>query len=47
MFLFTASLSINIFTKEKFLPYEPDFILDSVADIPANIDKIKQMVENN
>lgn len=43
----TIAVLTGIFSREKFLPHEPDFIFDSVADIPKNIEKIKQMVENN
>jgi len=43
----TIAVLTGIFSKEKFLPHEPDFIFDSVADIPKNIEKIKKMVENN
>jgi len=43
----TIAVLTGIFSKEKFLPHEPDFIFDSVADIPKNIEKIKSMVENN
>ena len=43
----TIAVLTGIFSKEKFLPHEPDFIFDSVADIPKHIEKIKQMVEKN
>ena len=43
----TIAVLTGLFSKEKFEPHKPDFIFDSVADIPKNIERIKQMVENN
>jgi len=40
----TIGVLTGIFTKEKFLELKPDFILDSVADIPSRIEEITQMI---
>lgn len=36
----TIGVLTGIYSKEFLLKYEPDFVFDSVADIPKNIDKI-------
>lgn len=38
----TVGVLTGIFTKEKFLEYEPDFIIDSVANIPMIIGRINE-----
>ena len=43
----TIGVLTGIFTKEKLLELNPDFILDSVADIPQVIEEIKQVIEKN
>lgn len=43
----TIGVLTGIFTKEKFLELDPDFILDSVADIPNRIEEIRQLIEKN
>jgi len=43
----TIGVLTGIFTKEKLLELNPDFILDSVADIPQVIEEIKQLIDKN
>jgi pyrophosphatase PpaX len=43
----TIGVLTGIFTKEKFLELNPDFILDSVANIPEIIEEIKQLIDKN
>jgi len=43
----TIAVLTGIFTKERFLELEPDFILESVADIPKLFDQIKEKIEKN
>ena len=40
----TVGVLTGIFTKDKFLEHQPDFILDSVADIPKIMDRINEKV---
>jgi len=40
----TIAVLTGIFSKEKFQPYDPDFILNSVTDIPKKINDIIQRV---
>lgn len=43
----TIGVLTGIFTREKLLELEPDFILESVADIPQVIEEIKQLIDKN
>jgi phosphoglycolate phosphatase-like HAD superfamily hydrolase len=43
----TIAVLTGIFSKEQFLEYEPDFILDSVAGIPDIFDHIMEKLNNN
>jgi phosphoglycolate phosphatase-like HAD superfamily hydrolase len=43
----TIGVLTGIFTKEKLLELNPDFIIDSVADIPEIIDEILELVDQN
>lgn len=40
----TIGVLTGIFSKEKILRYEPDFIINSVADIPTIYEKIKEKI---
>jgi len=42
----TIAVLTGIFSKEQFLEYEPDYILDSVASIPDNFDHIMEKLNN-
>lgn len=42
----TIAVLTGIFSKEQFLEYEPDFILDSVAGIPDIFDHIMEKLNN-
>ncbi len=43
----TIGVLTGIFNREKLLALNPDFILDSVADIPQVIEEVKQLIDNN
>jgi len=43
----TIGVLTGIFTREKLLELNPDFILDSVADIPQVLEEIKQIIDKN
>jgi phosphoglycolate phosphatase-like HAD superfamily hydrolase len=43
----TVAVLTGIFSKEKIYEYEPDFIIESVADIPKILDDIKQKINEN
>ncbi len=43
----TIGVLTGIFSRQKLLELEPDFIFDSIADILDNIEKIKDKVNNN
>ena len=43
----TIGVLTGIFSRQKLLELEPDFIFDSIADILDNIEKIKEKVINN
>ncbi|MFX0071463.1 MAG: HAD family hydrolase, partial [Candidatus Hermodarchaeota archaeon] len=43
----TIGVLTGIFSREDFLDYKPDFIFNSVVEIPANIDKIKSKLNKS
>jgi len=43
----TIGVLTGIFSRQKMLELEPDFIFDSIADILDNIEKIRDKVKNN
>ena len=43
----TIGVLTGLFSREKFLEINPDFIFDSIAEIPENIEQIKEKVYNN
>jgi len=43
----TIGVLTGIFSREKFLDINPDFIFESIAEIPKNIEKIKEKIYNN
>jgi len=43
----TIGVLTGIFSREKLQELNPNFILDSVADIPARIEEIKQLIDKN
>ncbi len=43
----TIGVLTGLFSREKFLLMNPDFIIDSVSEIPEIIDQIKNKVYNN
>jgi len=43
----TIGVLTGIFSREKFLVINPDFIFESIAEIPKNIEQIKEKIYNN
>ncbi|MHA1490291.1 MAG: HAD family hydrolase [Promethearchaeota archaeon] len=43
----TIGVLTGVFKKENFLKYEPDFIIESVADITKIFEQIKEKIEKN
>jgi len=43
----TIGVLTGVFSRDKFLKYEPDFIFDSVTDIPRYIEKIKKRLKSS
>ena len=41
----TIGVLTGIFSEEKMLQYKPDFIINSVAEIPTIYDKIKENIQ--
>ena len=43
----TIGVLTGIFSQEKLIDLNPDFIFESIAEIPKNIEQIKEKIYNN